>query len=145
MHCKPWQVSAAVLSIDGHSSTSAKFSNSGNKTHKYTVGCMTLYVFIMQDEAAEQAKKMASQAEAHAALQQQVQQQAAAIAALQMQLASVTHQADASASPTRQQADDASNAGTGVDKNTVSGKQGGIAWRTRWFTVRWSGGPHRFL
>lgn len=108
-------------------------------------GCMTPVLFVMQVEAAEQAKKTASQAEAHAALQQQVQQQAAAIAALQIQLASVTTQADASASPPRQQAADASNAGTGVDENTVSGKQGGVAWRTRCFTVRWSGGSHRFL
>ena len=105
---------------------------------------ITPVLVVMQDE---QASMLNSQAEAHAALQQQVQQQAAVIATLQTQVASVTHPADASANPSHQQAADASNAGTRADRNTVNGnrRQGGVAWRTRWFTVRWSGGPHRFL
>lgn len=38
-----------------------------------------------------------------------------------------------------------SNAGRKSGRESKGGKQGGVAWRTRWFTVRWSGGPHRFL
>ncbi|KAL3136878.1 hypothetical protein ABBQ32_006490 [Trebouxia sp. C0010 RCD-2024] len=132
--------SAMVQATESVENESLRFEQS-----QLTTESMLAQQRTCQVEAAEQAKKTASQAEAHAALQQQVQQQAAAIAALQIQLASVTTQADASASPPRQQAADASNAGTGVDENTVSGKQGGVAWRTRCFTVRWSGGSHRFL
>ena len=123
----------------------------------------------MQAEADEQNQKLASQAEAQAALQQQVQQQAAVMATLQTQIACVTQPSGAQANISQQaaatpgeteaetnpshRADDYAHDDSGSVSQQVlpsstgrrRGEQGGVAWRTRWFTVRWSGGPHRFL
>ena len=137
----------------------------------------------LQAEADKRAVQLASQAEAHAALQQQVQQQAAVIATLQNQVACVTQQAGAPANISQQAAATPGETEAETDPNLMAnddddrgseaetnpnhraddhaldergsaqqiapdrrhGEQGGVAWRTRWFTVRWSGGPHRFL
>lgn len=94
-------------------------------------------------------------------------QQAAVIAALQTQLVpptSLSRQQAAAVQDTESDTDpkhrDDDHAvpfdGEGSDAQQVvpsnggrrsgkGGKQGGVAWRTPWFTVRWSGGPHRFL
>ena len=122
----------------------------------------------LQAEADKRAVQLASQAEAQAALQQQVQQQAEVIATLQNQVACLTQPAGAPANISQQaaatpgeteaetdpthraddHAHDIDDRGDNVQQIAPSrrrGEQGGVAWRTRWFTVRWSGGPHRFL